>query len=418
MKSEVITFGCRLNACESEVIASIAEELGLQNCVIINTCAVTSEAERQLQQTIRRIYKNNPKRNIILTGCASQLHAEKYLSMPGVIGIVSNKQKLIKEAYLDFVNDALGREAAVDTSDEQVYAVSPTISPKKIRSFIQIQNGCNHCCSYCIITKARGRNVSLQKDQILSACAQALANGAKEICLTGVNITSYTDPTNSEITLPQLCEYILDNLADLHRLRISSLDPADIDEHYIKLFENNDRMMPYIHLSIQSGDNTILKRMRRRHTYEDVLRICEKFRSVRQDIIFGADFITGFPSENDTMFANTIKLVQKAEISLLHVFPYSVRHGTTAASMPNQVPTHIRRQRARYLRQEGEQILRVIFKQIIDTKKVIRCIAESDNHAKSDGFLSIISTQEIKPGEVYDFLCSSYQDNQLIGKPV
>lgn len=407
MKTEVITFGCRLNICESEIITSIAEELGLQNCVIINTCAVTSEAERQLQQSIRRIYKNNPQKSIILTGCASQLHAEKYLAMPGVIGIVSNKQKLIKDAYRAFAKDALEQDCNVSYSTS-AYAT------KKIRAFVQIQNGCNHCCSYCIITKARGKNISMPKEQILQACNQALANGAKEICLTGVNITSYED--TPAMRLPQLCEYLLQNIQT--RLRISSLDPADVDENYIRLFANNELMMPYVHLSIQSGDNTILRRMRRRHTCEDVLRICESLRAVRPDVIFGADFITGFPSENDAMFDNTIKLVQQTQIALLHVFPYSVRNGTTAASMPNQVPTHLRRQRARYLRQEGMHVLRNTFQRMIEAQKPIRGIAESEKNAKSDGFLSITSTKPLKPGEVYDFVCVSHQENQLVGEPI
>ena len=415
MSAEIITFGCRLNAYESGKISTFAAELGITNCVIINTCAVTSEAERQLQQTIRRIYKNTPHKQIILTGCASQLHPEKYLAMPGVAAVISNKEKLIEASYERFGSGGCLDNSFVQTSP-QAHEHEQQQS-EKIRAFIQVQNGCNHCCSYCVITKARGKSISIAEDDVLRECESALANGYREICLTGVNISSYGVDIAQRPSLHLLCESLLRRLPELERLRISSLDPCDINDDFIAVFSENARIMPHMHLSIQSGDDTILKRMRRRHTSDDVLRICEKVRARRPETVFGADFITGFPSESDAMFENTVKLVQQAEIALLHVFPYSVRSGTSAASMP-QIQAHIRRERARHLRNHGSKVLTRLFQRIISQNVAVRAIAEDEHSAKSDTFLNIRSEVPLTRGHVYEFVCNAYENDTLLSNHV
>lgn len=393
--ADIITFGCRLNACESDIIGELASELGIADYTIINTCAVTSEAERKLRQTIRRLYAKNHDIKIILTGCASELHASDYLKMDGVVGIVSNDKKLLKSEY-----EKYGTEEKLP---------SPPVD--KVRGFLQIQNGCDHKCTYCVVRLTRGPNISFSEEEIISNAKYLLKKGYKEIVLTGVNVSSYGSDNGK--TLSSLIRLILKEIPELSRLRLSSLDPADITDELICLIGSEPRLMPHIHESIQSGDDMILKRMLRRHTCEQVIKINQKICEARPDTIIGADIIVGFPTETDEMFLNTKKFLKEANITLLHVFPYSKRPGTPAALMP-QVINRVKFERNSELLELKHILLdRKLQNYIGHTMEVL---AETELSGKTDNFLSIKSINSMTPGEVYNFQCESVENGMLLGK--
>lgn len=395
---KVINFGCRLNACESEIIERFAEELGIIDYTIINTCAVTAEAERQLRQEIRKLHKQNPNIQLVLTGCAAELNPDFYLSMDGVAGVISNKTKLSKVEYLKYGS---GRKSIFNSKDN------------KVRGFLQIQNGCDHECTYCVVRLTRGSSVSFDKDEIVFQAKESLNQGHKELVLTGVNISSYGQDISPKTNLSFIIRYLLKNVPELKRLRLSSLDPADIDDELIDLVSSEERLMPHIHESIQSGDNMILKRMRRRHNREQIIEINSKILEKRLDVIFGADIITGFPTESDEMFENTRKLLTEGNLTLLHVFPYSRRPGTPAALMP-QVLKKVSATRAKILRDESVRILNKKLKNFIGKK--IRVLAETSETAKTDSFLPVKSLSELKIGQEYWISCSKIEDNTIVGE--
>lgn len=341
---EVITLGCRINSYESEVLK---EKLAaMDNVIIINTCAVTGEAERQCRQTIRKLRKTNPDARIIVTGCAVQVAPQKFAAMPEVDLVLGNKEKAEIEKYIseDITEKSIvGDIFSYDSYDRYLI----TGFEGRQRAFVQIQQGCNHRCTYCIVPYARGNNRSVKEEDIISQIRELLAQGFKEICLTGVDACSYQPSFSS------LVQHILEQIPQLPSLQFGSLDPAAIDENFIALVGRYKNIHPHFHLSIQSGDNMILKRMKRRHSREDVITLCGKIREVRPEATFGSDFICGFPTETDENFKNTLKLVDEARITKLHVFPYSERKGTPAALMP-QVPVEVRKERARILREKGE----------------------------------------------------------------
>ena len=396
--SKVINFGCRLNACESETIEKFAEELGVVDYTIINTCAVTAEAERQLRQEIRKLRKQNPNIKLVLTGCAAELNPEFYLSMDGVVGIISNKTKLSKNEYLKYGST---RKTLLSSG------------PQKVRGFLQIQNGCDHECTYCVVRLTRGPSVSFDKDEIVSQAKEALNQGHKELVLTGVNISSYGQDLSPKANLSFIIRYLLKNVSELKRLRLSSLDPADIDDELIDLIANEERLMPHIHESIQSGDNMILKRMRRRHNREQVIEINSKILGKRPEVIFGADLITGFPTESDEMFENTRKLLTEANLTLAHVFPYSRRPGTPAALMP-QVLKKVSATRAKILRDEASKILNKKLTELIGQK--VHILAEIPNTAKTDSFLPVKSLSELEVGNEYQINCLRIENNTIVGE--
>ena len=341
---EVVTLGCRINSYESEVLK---EKLGnLDNVIIVNTCAVTGEAERQCRQTIRKLRKENPDAKIVVTGCAAQVATKKFADMPEVDLVLGNKEKAEIENYIDsqekeVVSDIFN----YDSYDKYII----TGFEGRHKAFVQIQQGCNHRCTYCIIPYARGNNRSVKEEDVIKQIRKLLEQGFKEICLTGVDACSY------QPSFSGLVKHILEQIPELPSLQFGSLDPAALDDEFIALVGKDKRIYPHFHLSIQSGDNLILKRMRRRHAREDVINLCNKIRAVRPEATFGSDFICGFPTETEEQFENTIKLVREAGINKLHVFPYSERSGTPAAAMP-QVPVNVRKDRARRLRLEGECI--------------------------------------------------------------
>lgn len=337
---EVVTFGCRINSFESEVLKEKFKDS--DNLIIVNTCAVTGEAERQCRQAVRKLRKENPDAKIVVTGCAAQVNPQKFAEMPEVDLIVGNKEKAEIEKYLNSeINEKTIVGDIFSYDDYDKYLI--TGFEGRQRAFVQIQQGCNHRCTYCIVPFARGNNRSVPEEDIIRQIKTLLANGFKEICLTGVDACSY------QPSFSGLVKHILEQIPELPSLQFGSLDPAAIDDEFIALVGQYKNIYPHFHLSVQSGDNLILKRMRRRHTREDVINLCNKIRALRPEATFGADFICGFPTETEEAFNNTYKLVDEAGIDKLHVFPYSERKGTPAALMP-QVDMEERRRRAKILR--------------------------------------------------------------------
>ena len=343
--AEVITFGCRINAYESEVIKEKLKNY--DKLIVVNTCAVTGEAERQCRQTIRKLKRENPDSDIIVTGCSAQINAAKLADMPEVTLVLGNKEKREIEKYVAGIfadkNQVSDIFADTDCGD---YII--TGFEGRHKAFVQIQQGCNHRCTYCIIPYARGRNRSVPADLIIRQIRELLAAGYKEICLTGVDICSY------EPSFGDLVAQILEQIPELPLLAFGSLDPAAIDDKFINLLHKYNNISNYLHFSIQSGDNDVLRRMGRRHKREDIINLCNKIKEIKQQVKFGADFICGFPTETDKAFENTCKLVQEAGLSKLHVFPYSERSGTPAAKM-EQLPMEERRRRAAILRDLSEE---------------------------------------------------------------
>ena len=344
---KIITFGCRINCYESQVIK---EKLAnLTNVGIVNTCCVTKEAERQSCQAIRKIHKENPDYTIVACGCAVQHNPEKFAKMKEVDLVLGNLEKLQTDVFLQknkdnnekvFVGD-IGKN---NKCPEHII----TGFDGKQKAFVQIQQGCNHFCSYCIVPFVRGRAFSLPEKKIVEQVQKLLDSRFDEICLTGIDICSYAP------SFCDLVECLLENL-EIPVLNFGSLDPAKIDDKFINLLKKYKNIAPFLHFSIQSGDNDILKLMRRRHTREQVIDVCQKIKNVRPDLVLGADFICGFPTETLEQFENTLKLVDEAGLTNLHVFPYSQRSGTLANNMP-QLPMEERRRRAKILRQKGEMI--------------------------------------------------------------
>lgn len=345
--AEVVTFGCRLNAYESEVLKEKLK--GIDNLIVINTCAVTGEAERQCRQAIRKLRRENPLAKIVVTGCSAQVSADKLAAMPEVDLVLGNKEKKEIEKHIALLTSPNNKELVGDIAqDSACDDFMITGFEGRHKAFLQIQQGCNHRCTYCIIPYARGHNRSVPLPLIIKQIKELLAQGFKEICLTGVDICSY-EPSFSGVV-----KDILEQIPELPCLQFGSLDPAAIDDNFIELVSKFKNISPHFHFSIQSGDNLILKRMGRRHSRETVIELCKKIRNVRPESTFGADFICGFPTESIKAFKNTCKLVEEAGLSKLHVFPYSEREGTPAARMP-QLPMEERRHRAAILRELSKE---------------------------------------------------------------
>jgi threonylcarbamoyladenosine tRNA methylthiotransferase MtaB len=351
---EIITFGCRLNTYESEVMREHARETGLADTIIVNTCAVTAEAERQARQAIRRARRKRPDAQIIVTGCAAQISPAAYTAMPEVDRVLGNAEKLERRSFEPGdtepvrVNDIM---TARETANHLIEGFDG-----RARAFIQVQNGCDHRCTFCVIPYGRGNSRSVPIGEIARQVETLVAGGFHEIVLSGVDITSYRPDLPGQPTLGQMIRRVLAAVPTLTRLRLSSLDPAEIDEDLLRLIAEEPRLMPHLHLSLQAGDNLILKRMKRRHSREQAIAFAETVRRLRPDAIFGADFITGFPTETEAMFANTLKLVEACGLTYLHVFPYSPRPETPAARMP-QVARQESKDRAARLRAAGQSAL-------------------------------------------------------------
>ncbi len=383
---EVITFGCRLNSYESDEISKLLHSGGydLADVVLVNSCAVTKEAERQLGQTLRRIRRESPDKRVILTGCASTVNGKKYEAM--VDFIIDNQNKLHHTSY-----DKILRKDAVPGHVLPLKTV-----PQKSRAYIQIQNGCNHSCTFCIIPQGRGVSTSIPVGEVYAKVKNAMQNGYNEVVFTGVDITDYGSDLPGKPSITQLLTRILRMLPELPRLRLSSVDVAELGDDFLELFATEKRLAPYLHLSMQAGDDMVLKRMKRRHSRDDIINFCKSARAARGDVVFGADIISGFPTETDQMFFNTFNLIQDLKIAHLHVFPYSERDGTPAARMP-QVDKRVRKERAATLRALGSDILCEHYKAQVG--KVIDVIAEGGGTGKAADFSTIkLEGKEVKLG--------------------
>ena len=359
----VVTLGCRLNAYEGAVIERHVSEAGLGDAIVVNTCAVTGEAVRQARQTIRRLARENPDSRLIVTGCAAQTEPETFAEMGEVDLVLGNAEKVDPLEWRriagsnapDFGVSAAEKLRVNDIM--QVRELAPHMIDglsERTRAFVQVQNGCDHRCTFCIIPFGRGNARSVPVGEVVQQARRLVESGHLEIVLTGVDLTSWGPDLPGKPRLGDLVQAILTHVPDLPRLRLSSIDSIEADPALIDAIASEPRLMPHLHLSLQSGDDLILKRMKRRHLRDDAIRFCETIRAARPDIVFGADIITGFPTETDAMFDNSLRLVEECGLTLLHVFPYSPRKGTPAAKMP-QVPQATRKQRAARLRVLGKE---------------------------------------------------------------
>jgi len=368
---EIVTFGCRLNAYESEAIRARASEAHLNDAVIFNTCAVTAEAVRQSRQAIRKVRREKPDARIIVTGCAAQTEPETYSAMPEVDHVLGNAEKLTNASYRDF---GLGTAERIRVND--IFSVKETASQfvdsfeGRVRAFLQIQNGCDHRCTFCIIPFGRGNSRSVPMGSVVEEARRLVEKGFGEIVLTGVDLTSYGADLPGAPTLGQLVRRLLKLVPELRRLRLSSIDSVEADDELFRAIAEEERLAPHFHLSAQSGDDMILKRMKRRHSRKDTIAFCEEVRRLRPNAAFGADLIAGFPTETDAMFENTARLVDNAGISYLHIFPFSPRKGVPAARMP-QVSKDIIKQRAARLREKGADALARRLRSLAGTEQII-----------------------------------------------
>ena len=354
-RPKITTFGCRINIWESEVIRQRATQASLNNTAIFNTCAVTSEAEKQAKQAIRKSKREQPERQIIVTGCAAQINPEKWLDMTEVDHVIGNHEKLLLDSWQRLKNDQL-----LNMEVKDIFEITETAAhmiegfEEHTRGFLQVQQGCNHRCSFCIIPYGRGPSRSIAAGQVVESVRTLCANGTKEVVLSGIDLTSWGQDLPGNPKLGWLVLQVLKEVPELQRLRLSSIDPAEFDHLLMNAFETQTRLMPHVHLSVQHGDDIMLKRMKRRHLARDVKRLCLELRRRRPDIVFGADLIAGFPTETEQAHESTMALIEQAELSHLHVFSYSDREGTPASKMPKTDPSDIRR-RASALRDAGKK---------------------------------------------------------------
>ncbi|GAB4232369.1 MAG: tRNA (N(6)-L-threonylcarbamoyladenosine(37)-C(2))-methylthiotransferase MtaB [Kiloniellaceae bacterium] len=386
----ILTFGCRLNAYESEVMRGHAEAAGLSDAIIVNTCAVTGEAERQARQAIRKARRENPDARIIVTGCAAQIDPEGFAGMAEVDRVLGNEEKLRAESFLEedaprvAVNDIM---AVTETAPQLIDGFA-----ERTRAFVQVQQGCDHRCTFCIIPYGRGNSRSVPLGEVVRQVRNLVAQGTAEVVLTGVDVTSYGGDLPGAPALGQMVRRLLAQVTELKRLRLSSLDAIELDPDLRRLIAEEPRLMPHLHLSLQAGDDMILKRMKRRHSRSEAVALCAELRELRPDIVFGADLIAGFPTETDAMFENSLKLVEDCGLTYLHVFPYSARKGTPAARMP-QLPMAVRKERAARLRAAGEAALnRFLDSQIGRTASILIEKQEADGRflGRSETFAPVL----------------------------
>ena len=407
---EVVTFGCRLNAYESEVIRQRAAEDGLTDAVIFNTCAVTNEAVRQARQAIRKVRRERPGARLIVTGCAAQIDPAAFAAMDEIDLVLGNGEKTAAGAYAPALADA----PRVRVND--IMSVRETAGhlidglKDRARAYVEVQNGCDHRCTFCIIPFGRGNSRSAPAGEVVEQIRRLTAEGYREVVLTGVDVTSWGSDLPGQPTLGQLVARILKLVPDLPRLRLSSIDAAEIDPDLLQCLATEPRLMPYLHLSLQAGDDMILKRMKRRHSAQQALDLVASVRAVRPDVAFGADLIAGFPTETDEMFANSIALVEQAGLAFLHVFPFSPRPGTPAARMP-QLERGLIKQRAARLREAGDKaLIRHLAAQV---GRQLQGLVERPGTARAEDFTEIHFDAAAEPGQVVALLVTGHTDKHL-----
>ena len=404
MSLDIITFGCRLNSAESEVIRREASAAGVADAVVVNTCAVTGEAVRQARQTIRRLRRERPQTKIVVTGCAAQTEARTFAAMPEVDRVLGNEEKLSAASWA-------ARDAGEKISVGDIMAVSQARLHRvdrfedHTRAFLQVQNGCDHRCTFCIIPFGRGNSRSLPIADVIGEAQRHVANGYREIVLTGVDITSYAPG------LGLLVKRLLREVPELRRLRLSSIDSVEADADLLDVIGGDARLMPHLHLSLQSGDDMILKRMKRRHSRAEAIAFCDQVRRLRPDVVFGGDIIAGFPTETDDMFTRSLELVDECGLTQLHVFPFSPRPGTPAARMP-QVAGDVIRQRAKRLRENGEAALRRHLDREIGARRSV--LTERGGIARTPQFTAVRMSGPIEPGRILDVSIAGHDGRQLL----
>jgi threonylcarbamoyladenosine tRNA methylthiotransferase MtaB len=408
MSVDIVTFGCRLNAFESEVIAGEAARAGLSDTIVINSCAVTNEAVAQARQSIRRLKRERPAARIVVTGCAAQTQPEMFAAMSEVDRVIGNDDKMRGEAWRA-ARSALNSAAGFGIGDSEKIAVADIMAVKEMaphlvegfqkglpRVFVQVQNGCDHRCTFCIIPYGRGNSRSVPMGAVVEQVRALVERGHAEIVLTGVDMTSYGADLPGAPTLGVLAKQILRHVPELKRLRISSVDSIEVDRDLLDVIADDERLMPHLHLSLQSGDDLILKRMKRRHSRADAVEFCAQIRRLRPDIALGADIIAGFPTESEEMFARSQDLVDECDLTFLHVFPYSKRPGTPAARMPQVAGSEIK-ERAKRLRATGEAALRR--RLAAELGYVRQVLIESATQGRTEHFVPVAITGEM-PGVV------------------
>ena len=416
MSVEILTFGCRLNAFESEVIAREAEGAGLTDTIVINSCAVTNEAVAQARQSIRRIKRERPGLRIVVTGCAAQTQAEMFAGMAEVDRVIGNDDKMHGQTWRD-TREAFGIGGSEKIAVSDIMAVRE-MAPHLLegfakglpRVFVQVQNGCDHRCTFCIIPYGRGNSRSVPMGAVVEQVRALVERGHAEIVLTGVDLTSYGADLPGGPKLGSLTKQILRHVPELKRLRISSIDQVEVDRDLLDVIADDDRLMPHLHLSLQSGDDLILKRMKRRHSRADAIEFCAQVRRLRPDIALGADIIAGFPTETEEMFARSQDLVEACGLTFLHVFPYSKRPGTPAARMP-QVAGDVIKSRARRLRAVGEAALQRRLDGELGRRRNV--LIESPTQGRTEHFIPVDISGET-PGVVRELTISGNDGARLM----
>lgn len=409
------TLGCRLNAYETEAMKKLSDEAGLDNAVVVNTCAVTAEAVRKARQEIRRLRRENPDARVIVTGCAAQTEPETFAAMDEVDAVIGNAEKMRLETWQGMAADFIGATEKVLVDD--IMSVTETAGHlidgfgTRSRAYVQVQNGCDHRCTFCIIPYGRGNSRSVPAGVVVDQIKRLVDKGFNEVVLTGVDLTSWGADLPMTPRLGDLVMRILRLVPDLPRLRISSIDSIEADDNLMQAIATEPRLMPHLHLSLQHGDDLILKRMKRRHLRDDAIRFCEKARRLRPDMTFGADIIAGFPTETEAHFENSLRLVRECDLTWLHVFPYSKREGTPAAKIPSQVNGNIIKERAARLRAAGDQQVSAHLEaQLGQTHAVLM---ENAHMGRTEQFAEVRFAQPQAEGQIVPALISGIEGHSL-----
>jgi threonylcarbamoyladenosine tRNA methylthiotransferase MtaB len=416
MSVDVVTFGCRLNAAESEVIRREAERAGFADTVVVNTCAVTTEAVRQARQAIRALRRERPQTKIIVTGCAAQTEPQTFVGMAEADRVIGNAEKLSPAGWAQ-------TRAAFDLAGSPKAIVNDIMAVKeaaahfvdafagRARAFVQVQNGCDHRCTFCIIPFGRGNSRSVPIGAVVEDARRLVGNGYHELVLTGVDLTSYGADLPGAPKLGTLVKQILKHVPELKRLRLSSIDSVEVDRDLLDSIAGDARLMPHLHLSLQSGDDLILKRMKRRHSRADAIAFCRTVRQLRPDMRFGADLIAGFPTESAAMFQRSLDLVEECALTYLHVFPFSPRPGTPAARMP-QIDRSIVKERARRLRERGVLALTRHLEGEVGAQR--RVLVESEYTARTEQFTAVKLAAPSELGIILDLRIAGHDGTQLM----